>query len=128
MPITVQWYEEEQKNIQYDVVNIWSWQDLADAIEEAIALLDSVDYKVNLIIDFTNTTYIPPVSIVHLNKVANAPTVNHPNTKKLIMVGANKYIQVIFNVFKKVFPFAAERYEIFSDHKTLDASLYNRSE
>lgn len=128
MPISVGWYEEEEKNIQYEVTNVWTWQDLSDAIDEAMILLDSVDYKVNLIIDCTNTGYVPQVSMTQFSKVANAPTVNHPNTDKLIMVGANKYIQVLFNVFKKIFPLAAERYELYPDRATLDNILYNSLE
>ena len=110
MPINVQWYEETQENIQYDVINVWSWEDLYDAIDEAVILLDSVDYKVNLIIDFTNTNYLPQISYKHLSHVANAPTMTHDNTNKFIMIGANKYINVMLSVFKKIFPPVAEKY------------------
>lgn len=123
MPITVAWYEDEQKNIHYDLVDIWTWKDLNEAIDSAVIMLDSVDYEVNLIVDFTNTGYVPQFSVENLSNVAKAPTIKHPNTKKLIMVGADKYIGVVFNVFRKIFPFAGKRYELCADHAALEAIL-----
>ncbi|GAB5493758.1 MAG: hypothetical protein Phog2KO_39730 [Phototrophicaceae bacterium] len=123
MPITAQWYEETQENIHYDVIDIWSWEELSMAIDEAMVLLDSVDYKVNLIIDFTNTNYVPQISYAHLSKVANAPTMTHPNADKFIIIDANNYIGVVLNVFKKLFPFASEKYITIKTHEELNKHL-----
>lgn len=123
MPITVDWYEEEKRNICYRLIARWSWEDLFTAIDEAVVLLDSVDYPVNLVLDMTNTTHVPTLAVNSLAKVASAPTMTHPNTKQILMFGANKYIELMMNIFKKFFPNAGQRYIICKNTEELDSYL-----
>lgn len=123
MPIIVKWYDTEKQNICYEVVGRWTWEDLFVAIDEAVQLLDTVDYPVNLILDMTQTSHVPTLAVREMGKVANAPTMSHPNTKKLLVVGANSYIEIMLNVFKKVFPNAGERYLIFHDFDAVRSFL-----
>lgn len=127
MSITVDWYEEEKLNICYKLVGRWTWQDLFDAIEDAVVLLDSVNYPVNIILDVTGTSHVPTLAVNHMARLANAPTVSHPNTNQFLMVGANRYIEMMMSIFKKLFPHAGQRYITCSSLEELDSHLHKLS-
>lgn len=95
----------------------WDWSDLFAAIDKAVTLLDSVDYGVNIVVDIRNSQHIPPLSPASLRKVAEAPTMSHANTQLLIVIGAKFYIQTMFDVFKRIYPRAGEKYHFI---RTID--------
>lgn len=128
MPIKVDWYEEEKHNICYYISAIWTWDELIFAIDEVVILLDSVDYRVKLIIDITETRHFPTVQFPEMTQIARAPTMSHPNTAELLMVGENRYMKLMFRVFKRLFPDAASRYKLFANSEELSNHLNAASE
>lgn len=120
MAINVKWADESQSAIVYELKGKWTWDELFIAIDEAVQLLDSINHSVNIIIDVSESQYTPPLSVANLRRVANAPTMSHPNTQLLILVGANQFIKIMFQVFSRLFPHAASRYRMM---KTLEEAL-----
>lgn len=123
MPIRVNWYEKEKRNIWYRISEIQGWSDLPLTFQEVLKLLDSVDYQVNLIIDMTETERLPALQLSEMKQIANAPAMSHPNTTELLAVGMNRYMRMMFRVFKQIFPHAASRYKLFSSMENLNNYL-----
>lgn len=48
MDITVNWLEPEKKHVCYHFQGMWTWQNVFHVIDEAVALLDTVEYPVFL--------------------------------------------------------------------------------
>lgn len=112
MSITVNWSDEQKSELIYHIQGKWTWDELFAAIDEATHLLDTINHRVNLIIDVSESLFMPPLSVANLRRVANAPTMSHPNTGLLILVGANQFIKIMFQVFSRLFPHAASRYRL----------------
>lgn len=123
MPITVAWYKNKKQHIHYEIIEEWSWDEFFTTVEEVFALLDDIDYSVNLIIDLRATSYTPRISADKLKSVAHVTTHAHPNIDYFLMIGANAHIHALFRVFKAVFPKAGERYLIFKRLNELDDYL-----
>lgn len=123
MSVRVDWYEPEQKNIAYFFEGRWTWEETFLAVDEAVRLLDSVDYPVNLIVDVRKTIFMAMINFEMLSKIANAATMNHPNTKNLFLLGGNHFLGVLFNIFSQLFPKASARYTRVETEEELEAYL-----
>jgi len=122
MPVKVDWYKDT-KHISFIFNGKWSWEELFEAIDEVVRRLDTVGEPVFLVIDVNNTGFVPTYSYHNLKRVATAPTMSHPNTQKLLMIGANRYVELMVNVFKKAFPDAGGRYLLFKTFEEMDSYL-----
>lgn len=123
MPVELQWFDEQEKNLVYVFSNRWTWDETYAAIDKAVSALDKVNYRVFLILDFRQPNHIPPATFDALNRIARAEPPIHPNTRGLVIVGLKRHITMVFNVFQKIFPKAAERYQIANNDAELEAIL-----
>jgi hypothetical protein len=123
MPVDVSWYEAEEKNIIYHFIGRWTWEECYAALDKAALFLDKIDYPVTLIVDFHQTSHMPPANFESLNRIARADAPNHPNTRGLVVIGLKRGISMVFNVFQKIFPKAAARYNVAKDQSELDTFL-----
>ena len=123
MGITVRWYDDQQTAILYDVTDRWNWTDVADSIQEAIRLLDSVDHAVHLLVDVRSSTTIPPLNPSGLQRVANAPTMNHPNTGLVILIGPGPLIKILFDMFSRIYPRTAVLYQVVPTMEEAEALM-----
>jgi hypothetical protein len=123
MPVEMKWFDEKKRNLVCEFSAHWTWDDCFVAIDKAVLLLDSIDYRVCLILDFRPTTYIPAITFDALNRIAKSETPKHPNTRSLIMIGLNRNITMGYNIFQKIFPAAASRYHVVKDAAELEAML-----
>jgi hypothetical protein len=123
MPVVLDWYEPEQKNLTYLFSGNWTWEECFAAIDKAIVMLDSLDYPVYLVIDFRLTQHMPVISFDALNRIASAKTNNHPNTRGFIVIGLKHGINTAFSIFRKVFPTPASRYYVVRDAAELETML-----
>ena len=123
MPVELKWFDEDEKNLVYVFSGRWTWEETFAAIDKAVLALDKINYRVYLILDFRQTNHIPPATFDALNRIARAEPPRHPNTRSLLVVGLKRHITMIFNVFQKIFPKAAERYRIVNSDEELGAIL-----
>jgi hypothetical protein len=112
MGIRTHWYNDEKTAIRYYFTGIWTWTECFAAVDQAVEMLDSVQHPVVLIIDMRDNQHVPSLSPQALSGMANLPTMAHPNTAFLVLVGARLVVKTTFEVFRRLFPSAAARYRV----------------
>lgn len=127
MSITVNWYDEKHTAVVNKLVGSWTWDELFRAIDQTAALMDTVDYPVNIVLDMRQTQHVPTLLPSALRKVANAPTMNHRNSGAFIFVGAKAFIKSMFSIFSTLYPRAAEKYRFAETEAQLEAALAAKS-
>jgi hypothetical protein len=107
MMVTVSWYNDERTIMMYVFAGKWTWQEFYVAYDETIDNMDSVDHKVDFIMDMLKSEHIPFGALSQIKRAADR---NHPNMGLAVYVGMNPLLQSIGNVFLKVYPKSAEKY------------------
>jgi hypothetical protein len=82
--------------------------------------MDTVDHKVVVILDMTQTNFVPSLNLGAMQKLVNAPTVNHPNMTHFYMVGVKVYVRAMTDIFSRLFPKAFSQYKVV---KSVDEAL-----
>jgi hypothetical protein len=112
MPVKSGWYDETKQIILHQFEGRWEWHDLFNAISTSKTLMDSVDHKVFIILDVSQTRALPAINIKSLQALANPPTSGHPNMAGRYLIGVRSYLRSIYNVFVKLFPQGARQYRL----------------
>jgi hypothetical protein len=89
MGIKVAWDTEEQKAICLVFDKPWTWDDFENANNEMTALLNSVQYKVDIIFDISRAGFPPSGALQRFKKVAQN---YHQNTRHLVYVGGKEFV------------------------------------
>ena len=126
MPITVHWYDESQRAILYHVSGQWSWEDVSAAIDQAMTLLNSVNHKVHLLVDVRESDAVPLLNPAGLHRAAHAPTMDHPNTDLVILIGPGPLVAILYEIFQRVYRRIARRYQIVASMEEAEALMAAR--
>lgn len=106
MGIQVRW-DNPQKDILLCIFEeSWNWQDYQAAMEQGRALIDSVDYAVDVIFDFQRTHFAPSGALRHLGNSFRSLADAHLN--RLVIVGATGILHIIVEVLNNLYPRTAE--------------------
>lgn len=84
MPIHVEWYDNQHKVICQRFEGIWTWEELSTSVKPVYDLAESVPYGVMLLIDMSQTTFMPHgnAALQGLNNLKNSSE----NVKKVVFV------------------------------------------
>ena len=113
MGITNTWDNEEKTIIHQAYVGTWSWDEFDAAQQESGAMLDSVDHRVDLIINIEKST-IPDVrtALTKFPDIANVPALTHPNAGLAVIAGARQLAATLIEAFGEFYKPAADKIEI----------------
>ena len=100
MPVTVEWDNEEKTVVRMRLDGNWTWDEVYPASQEGYAMLESVSYVVDLIMDMRQSRGIPNSSIFHARNTIGK---RHPRTGLTVFVGANTLFFTIWRVFNRVY-------------------------
>ncbi len=102
MNIELVWDNDAKTILRYIYGKSWTWGDFNTAAKAAYDMLDTVDHKVNIIMDFQNANIIPQGAITHVQRAFSTP--RHANITITIIVGssANTFLQAIAGVGRKL--------------------------
>jgi hypothetical protein len=114
MPIQVQWDNEDKTILRYQYEGAWTWDDLYTALAQGYEWIDTVDHTVDIIIDLRQSSIIPSSALTHAR---NLDKHRHPRIGLTIAVGANRFIQLLADTFKRLVPSVASQYTLLA---TLD--------
>lgn len=109
MPIRVIWDNEEKTVIQYLYEGRWTWDDFYKALNQARAMIDTVNHKVDFIVNIKSSSILPENALSRGQSIGSSP---HPNQGVTIVVGANSFMQSMYNIFSKVYGKAAGNLKI----------------
>jgi len=116
MGITVVWDNPEHTILRYIYDGPWGMDNFYPALQESHTMMDTVDYRVGIIIDVQKSKLVPNGVLSHGTKVT---TSKHPNQGKSIVVGASGLVRSLFDVYKKVYRSSFDE-KAFDFVKTLD--------
>lgn len=84
MPVTMEWYNEEKTISHMKFTKPWTWDEFYIAYKKGSEMTESVNHKVNIIMDFLESGgMLPPSALTHFRKAAaNA----HPRRGVVVLV------------------------------------------
>jgi hypothetical protein len=106
MPIHVEWENDEKRVIRVTYLGRWTVEDAYGLRDKIRALLTEVEYQVDSIHDMRQGSSLPPSILTHTREIMAQPT---PRMRLVVLVGTNSFVQVMYDVFKKVYPRIVEK-------------------
>lgn len=100
MAIRVEWDDSSQYAVRYVYEGSWNWDEFQQARKQARLLMDTVDHKVDIIIDVVQTGILPNNILSRANSI---PRERHPNEGTIIIVGANPLIRFLYDVARRIY-------------------------
>ncbi|MDQ7025289.1 MAG: hypothetical protein Q9P01_14725 [Anaerolineae bacterium] len=83
MPVSIDWGNSKKTIIHIKFMSPWTWEEYYTANQNVFDLIDSVEHKVCLLIDFTESNgHLPPSAFTHFRKAA---TSFHPRVRVIIV-------------------------------------------
>jgi hypothetical protein len=108
--INVSWMNEDKTVIRYHFQKGWSWEEIDSAFKQAYDMLDTVTYKVDVIMDFADSSlFFPKNTFVHARRIlANKP---HANVRRTVLVG-NSFINKMGDMVQKIVPKGMNNWDV----------------
>lgn len=106
MAIQVAWEDGEKQVLLNIYDGVWTMDDFYRAVQQTNALLDSVDYKVNIIFDVAKSPNFPKGFMGAIRTLSQKP---HVNNGIMVIVGMNAFVRVFYDMFTKVYTKQAVR-------------------
>src|SRR5688572_13038796 len=100
MPIQLVWDNENKTTLRYIYTGKWTWDELHLSITEGQRLMQSVEYKVHLIIDLSDSRLIPSGSFT--SQIRGASSRMPDNTGLVVIVGNSLMLKVIQKVMSVI--------------------------
>jgi hypothetical protein len=112
MPVTVEWYNPEHNIIHFQFIAPWTWTDYGEADHHAREMMDTVQHKVEFILNFERMRHLPSNSFLHLRRAANDV---HRNQGMIVIIGVNVLVRTLGNVMEAVYPRIAKDRRLAAD-------------
>jgi hypothetical protein len=108
--VEVKWTNDEQNTIHYHFQRGWGWDDLDNAFKAAWTLMDTVNHKVDVILDFTASTMsVPGGALTHGRRIfSNKP---HGNLRMTVLVG-NRFISQLTEMARNFLPKGMDQWDL----------------
>jgi hypothetical protein len=106
MPIRVEWENGEKRVIRVTYLGRWTVEDAYGLRDQIRALLTEVEYQVDSIHDMRQGGSLPPSILTHTREIMSQPV---PKMRLVVLIGTNAFVQVMYDVFKKVYPRIVEK-------------------
>lgn len=103
MSVHVEWDSEDKTAIVWSFLGRWTWGEVDDAGRNVAALLDQVNHTVDLILDVSHMSILPPDVIT---RVKSHYLEKPPKVARLILVGADANLRLFWDTFTEL-PYAA---------------------
>jgi hypothetical protein len=101
MGIKLSWDNPDTKTtIRYDFESDWTSDDFFDAIRADDDMIASVEHTVHLMFDMRRSEHVPFVPVSKLRELAGGIS---QRTGLIVLVGADMWMNVLANVFQKVY-------------------------
>lgn len=103
MPVTTDWLDEKKNTLYMKFSKPWTWDEYYPASDLAKSLTDSVENRVNILLDFTESGgMLPPSALTHFKKSAEKA---HPRRGAVIIVSKRMMlVKSLVTVIQKIVP------------------------
>lgn len=101
MPVTVDWLNEKRNTVHVKFIKPWSWDEYYPAYDKGYQMTESVENRVNIIMDFTESGgMLPPSALTHFKKAADKA---HPRRGAIVIVSKRlMLVKSLASVVQKV--------------------------
>jgi hypothetical protein len=101
MPVTIDWLNEKRSAVHIQFIKPWSWDEYYPMSEKGYQMTESVENRVNIIMDFTASGgMLPPSALTHFKKAAEKA---HPRRGAIVIVSKRlMLVRTLVNVVQKV--------------------------
>lgn len=106
MPVTIDWDSDDKTIVRMEMIGFWTWKEADAGARQGYDLLQSVDYEVGVIIDFSRSTSMPPYALQNARRMIQH---RHPRTGLTVFVGTNTLFLALWNVFARIYTLFAQR-------------------
>lgn len=110
MSIHVDWDNEEKTILRWTYSPGWTWEEAYQARDYEKTLMETVPHIVDSIGDLTQTSNIPAGA---LTKIVNVMTKRHERIGISMLVGSNRFVQLIYDMVRKVHAGPLERARLY---------------
>jgi hypothetical protein len=101
MTVNIEWDNEEKTVVRMEMVGKWTWTEAYEGSQKGYAMLETVDYVVNIIIDLRRSSGLPMLALTHArNMIAR----RHPRTGLTVFIGVNALFLMLWRTFKSAYP------------------------
>jgi hypothetical protein len=95
------WEDEQKRVLLFVFAAKWTVEEFQEVVQKSDALMDSVSYKVDIIIDLQNGRDLPSGFIGAIRRVGRTP---HRNQGIMVLVGVNMFVRAFYDVFVRLYP------------------------
>ncbi len=103
MGATVTWVNPEKTIILLEYTEPTSIEDVVQALDQSADMLDAVSHQAYLIVNMTAIKSIPRNVISYYPQLARSRGIGHPNVAIGIAVVDNAFLEMVSQVFSKVY-------------------------
>jgi hypothetical protein len=102
MSVGVEWDNDGKTAIRFIYQDSWTWEEFHSSIQQGLLLMDTVNHSVDHIYDVTEAGSMPSGAIGQFSRLRNQR--QHPNIRRRVLVGANRFIRLFSDVIIKIYP------------------------
>jgi hypothetical protein len=101
MPVTIEWGNTEKTILHVKFLRPWNWDEYYGVYQEGYAMTESVDHKVNIIMDFSkNDGRLPASALTHFRSAASKA---HPRRGVVIITSPRMMlVRTMVNMIQKI--------------------------
>ena len=101
MPVTVEWGNPEKNILHVKFLRPWNWDEYYAIYTEGYALTESVEHKVNIIMDFSKSDgRLPASALTHFHKAA---TNAHPRRGVVVITSPRMMlVKMMVSMIQKI--------------------------
>ncbi|MBZ0279156.1 MAG: shikimate dehydrogenase [Anaerolineae bacterium] len=103
MGIRVDWDSQDKAIITYSFEGYWTWPHMHEAVRQVYALMATVNYTVDVIVDLTESSFVPSEAIANARQLAVSvkPHTNYSGTT--VYVGMNTLARTLLNAVSQIY-------------------------
>ena len=101
MPMTIDWLSEKKNTLHIRFIKPWTWDEFYGIYDQGRQIIETVENRVNIIMDFSESGgMLPPSALTHFKKAAER---SHPRRGAIVLVSKRMMlVKSIVNVLQKV--------------------------
>lgn len=104
MPASITWDDKSQTVLRYILTGTWTWAEFRLGVDEAVALINSVDHPVDVILDLRNSESLPLDNPFPTLKYMVSVVPPNASQTAFIIVGGQSLMVALVNSLQKIYP------------------------
>ncbi len=101
MPVTSAWYDDEKTILIIKYDSVWTLDEYYINYRAAVEMIESVSHPVVSILDFSTSG---PLPMKFLTVGQHTERSRAKNNVQMIVFGINRYMEVLAEMFQRIFP------------------------